>query len=104
MAPARPAPPVAQVAQPATGYKVTFRKSGKSVLTVGDAPLLDLAEANGVDIGYQCRSGSCGECLVLCAKGNVNIDDHCAISDDDRAKGFIYACCTQPASDVEIDA
>jgi ferredoxin len=96
-------PPVVD-APLAKGFKVTFTKAGKSVVTAGDAPLLDLAEANGVEIGYQCRSGSCGECKVLCSKGKVEMEDHCAISDDEKAGGFIYACCAQPTSDIEIEA
>jgi ferredoxin-NADP reductase/ferredoxin len=101
---APPAAPVAVAAAPIKGYKVTFLKSGKTVDTTGDAPLLDLAEANGVEIGYQCRSGSCGECIVLRTKGEVAVEDHCAIGDEEKAKGFIYACCTQPMSDLELDA
>ncbi len=103
---AAPAAPIAPTPEPAAvkGFKVTFTKAGKSVVTAGDAPLLDLAEANGVEIGYQCRSGSCGECKVLCKKGKVAMEDHCAIGDDEKAQGFIYACCAQPTSDVEIEA
>lgn len=96
------APPAA--AAPARTYKVSFLKSGKVVETAGDSPLLDLAEANGVEIGYQCRSGSCGECKVLCKGGGVAIDEHCAISDDEKAEGFIWACCSQPTADCSLDA
>lgn len=100
------APPSSPVPEPkaAKGFKVTFSRSGKSVVTAGDAPLLDLAEANGVEIEYQCRSGSCGECKVMCTSGNVQMEDHCAIADDEKAAGYIYACCAQPTSDVEIVA
>jgi ferredoxin len=86
------------------GFKVLFSKSGKTVETAGDAPLLDLAEANGVEIGYQCRSGSCGECKVLCKSGKVAMEDHCAISDDEKSEGWIWACCAQPTSDCQLDA
>lgn len=105
-APAAPMAPVAPPPEPvvAKGFKVTFTKAGKAVVTAGDAPLLDLAEANGVEIGYQCRSGSCGECKVRCSNGRVTMEDHCAITDDEKAAGFIYACCAQPTSDVEIEA
>jgi len=108
-APAAPAPVPAAPAVPAPaaaakGHKVTFLKSGKVVETAGDSPLLDLAEANGVEIGYQCRSGSCGECKVLCKGGGVSMDEHCAISDDDKAQGWIWACCSQPTADCQLDA
>ena len=98
-----PAPAPAPVPARA-GFKVLFSKSGKTVETAGDAPLLDLAEANGVEIGYQCRSGSCGECKVLCKSGKVAMEDHCAISDDEKSEGWIWACCAQPTSDCQLDA
>jgi len=102
--PTAPVTPPPAPAEPAKGFKITFSKAGKSVVTAGDAPLLDLAEANGVEIGYQCRSGSCGECKVLCKTGKVVMEEHCAIGDDERAQGFIYACCAQPTADCEIEA
>jgi len=102
--PVAPVAPPRAPAEPAKGFKITFSKAGKSVVTAGDAPLLDLAEANGVEIGYQCRSGSCGECKVLCKSGKVVMEEHCAIGDDEKAQGFIYACCAQPTTDCEIEA
>lgn len=103
-APAAPPAAVAPAPVAAKGYKVSFLKSGKTVETAGDSPLLDLAEANGVEIGYQCRSGSCGECKVLCKGGKVAMDDHCAISDDEKAEGWIWTCCAQPTADCQLDA
>jgi ferredoxin len=105
VAPAAAVPaPVPAPAPARAGFKVLFSKSGKTVETAGDAPLLDLAEANGVEIGYQCRSGSCGECKVLCKSGKVAMEDHCAISDDEKSEGWIWACCAQPTSDCQLDA
>ena len=32
------------------------------------------------------------------------MDEDCAIDDDEKAEGMIYACCSIPTSDVVIDA
>lgn len=85
-------------------FQVTFAKSGVTVTTAGEADILELAEANGVDeIDYACRSGSCGQCVVKCSSGTVEMDEDCAIDDDEKAEGMIYACCSIPTSDVVID-
>src|SRR4029079_7542511 len=57
-APAIPPPSQAALAA-AGGFKVRFSKAAKNVETDGEASLLDLAEANGIEINYGCRSGSC---------------------------------------------
>ena len=98
------ASPVEAPADTAT-FQVTFAKSGVTVTTAGGADILELAEANGVDeIDYACRVGSCGQCAVKCSSGTVEMDEDCAIDDDEKAEGLIYACCSTPTSDVVIDA
>ncbi|MGZ8136877.1 MAG: FAD-binding oxidoreductase, partial [Methylococcaceae bacterium] len=85
-----------------TLHKVTFTKSGKTVDTDENTTLLELAEAHGIEIDYSCRSGSCGECEVKC-RGEVKIKACCEIDDKTRSAGFIYACCSTAASDIELD-
>ena len=84
-------------------FQVNFTRSGKSVSTAGDATLLDLAEANGVEIDYACRSGVCGTCKTKLNKGKVEMSEN-ELSDEEKAEGFIYPCVSKPVSDVEIDA
>jgi len=107
--PVEPAPaaapplPRSEPARAAAGFQVHFTRSGKSVSTAGDACLLDLAEANGVEIEYACRSGSCGSCKVKLGKGTVEMSDN-ELPADERAEGYILACVARPTSDVEVDA
>lgn len=95
---AAPPPSVATAA-----FQVRFLKAGKLITTGGDSNVLDLAEANGVEIDYACRTGSCGSCKVLCKSGTCELDEN-ELSDADKKKGFIYACVARPTSDVEIEA
>ena len=94
-------PPEPQVG---ADFAVAFAKSAKNVTTDGEASLLDLAEANGIEINYGCRSGSCGDCKVQIAKGTVDYGEHCEITDDEKKKGLAYACIARPLSDLEVVA
>lgn len=87
----------------AASFQVNFIKSGKSISTAGDATLLELAEANGVEIEYACRSGVCGTCKSKLNKGKVEMSEN-ELSDEEKADGYIYPCVAHPVSDVEIEA
>ncbi len=83
-------------------HKVTFAKSGITVDCDEHVSLLELAEANGIEIGYSCRTGSCGACEVKC-KGDTKMSEECEIDAKTKAAGFIYACCSRALGDVELD-
>lgn len=84
-------------------FQVNFVRSGKSVATTGGGSLLELAEANGVEIDYACRSGVCGTCKTKLAKGKVAMDDN-ELSDEERDEGYIYPCVAHPVSDIDLEA
>jgi glycine betaine catabolism B len=84
-------------------FQVNFVRSGKSIATAGEASLLELAEVNGVEIDYACRSGVCGTCKTKLNKGKVEMSEN-ELSDEEKAEGFIYPCVSKPVSDLEIDA
>ena len=94
--------PAAAVEAPA-GFTVVFSKSGKKLSTAGNAFLLDLAEANGIEIDYACRTGSCGSCKVLCKKGSCAMEET-ELDPAERKQGWIYACVSRPESDIEVEA
>jgi glycine betaine catabolism B len=84
-------------------YQVRFAKSGKTIAADGTLTLLELAEKSGIYIGHECRSGNCSECMIKCLKGNVEMTAQSEIDDLDRKKGWAYACCAYPASNLELD-
>jgi glycine betaine catabolism B len=113
-APVAPAPPVAELesapADPAApepvaaaGYQIRFAISDRDVATDGDSDLLELAEVNGIEIDYSCRSGSCQSCRVKCTSGDVDMED-ADLEDDERAEGWILPCVAYPKSDLTIEA
>ncbi len=85
-------------------YQVKFALSRKTVNTNGTVNLLDLAEKSGITLTHECRSGECGECMVKCLKGKVEMTQEAEISEFDRKQGWVYACCAYPVSNTVLDA
>ncbi|NOQ65032.1 MAG: FHA domain-containing protein [Methyloprofundus sp.] len=83
-------------------HTVHFTKSKLKVKTDEYTPLLELAEAHGIEVDYSCRSGSCGECEMKC-KGKVKINEACEIDKKTRQAGFVYSCCTSALADLKLD-
>ncbi len=84
-------------------YRVKFLKSGLTVKTDGRKSILQLAEANGVEIDYSCRAGYCGDCRAK-VKGKVKILENAEIDEQDKEQGFVYTCCSFPEGDINVKA
>lgn len=84
-------------------YRVKFLKSGLTVKTDGRKSILQLAEANGVEIDYSCRAGYCGDCKAK-VKGKVKILENAEIDEQDKEQGFVYTCCSFPEGDIKVKA
>ncbi len=63
---------------------------------VAEASLLELAEDNGIDAPFSCRSGSCGSCVVKLLKGKVSYDKEPAFPLDETEA---LLCCAVPNTD-----
>jgi len=87
----------------AGSHRIRFAKSGKTVTANGAITLLELAEQSGITIGHECRAGNCGECMVKCLKGDIEMTNQAEIDIIDRKKGWVYACCAYPVSNVVLD-
>lgn len=83
---------------------VQFAQTGKTVLTNGTLPLLDLAEEHDIDVAYGCRSGSCGDCKVKVLKGEVLADSQDGLTKEEIAQGYVLSCIASPRGDCIIDA
>ncbi|CCE04645.1 putative Ferredoxin--NAD(+) reductase [Bradyrhizobium sp. STM 3843] len=58
--------------------------------------LLDGALANGVEIPYDCRAGTCGTCMVHVAKGQT-------VCGETHTQGMVHACQARVVSDLDIE-
>ena len=96
-----PEPEPVQPVQAASssGPVVVLAKSGQEISCDGEEAILDVAEAEGVDLPHSCRAGACGACKVKKIEGEVIYDD-----DVDCEDGFIYTCVARPAGRVVIEA
>jgi ferredoxin-NADP reductase/ferredoxin len=95
--PSKPAAPAKKL------FKVTFKQSGIVAESDGEGGLLELAEANGVNIPAGCRMGSCLVCKVKCEHGEVRMEDN-KLTPALKGQGFRVMCVGHAASDVVLDA
>lgn len=62
--------------------------------------LLDVLEANKVQVEFQCRSGYCGSCRMRLLQGEVRyLETPLAFIQ----RGEILPCCCLPVEDIELE-
>ena len=88
----------------ASTARVKFAASGiEQSWHTGDGTLLELAEAQGLNPAFSCRSGTCGSCTTRLLAGSVTYRTTPAV---EPASGEALICCAVPAegSDaIELD-
>ncbi len=85
-------------------HKVTFEKSGIIIDVAEDEYILEAAEEAGLDLPYDCRSGTCTTCIRKCLEGEIDQDMAFAIGDEELDQGLRLICIGSPLSDVVLDA
>ena len=84
--------------------KIVFQASDTIVPAPVDATILDVADDAGVFIDNACRSGTCASCRVKLLSGDVSMAVEDALTDQDKAEGYILACQAKIRGDVKVDA
>lgn len=85
-------------------HTVTFQKSGVSFECEEDESILEKAEEEGLDLPYDCRSGTCITCRQMCLEGEIDQDMAFAISDEELEQGYRLICIGTPLSNITLDA
>jgi ferredoxin-NADP reductase/ferredoxin len=105
-APSGPAPAPASSAE----IEVEFLGNGagsKRIRTNGRSNLLDLAECNGIEIPYACRTGECGTCKVLHKRGDVEMNlAECpdpGLDAGEKKEGYVLACISYPRTSCAVE-
>ncbi len=82
---------------------IRFQRSGKQLdWTPSMGPVLDAAEAAGLNLPWSCRSGSCGTCRAPVVSGRATYAMRPSASIDDASA---LLCCALPAtSELIVDA
>jgi ferredoxin len=87
----------------ATGT-IVFTKTGRTAELPAEQSVLEAAEASGVEIPFECRSGICGQCKTRLTSGRVAMDVQDALTAADRMRGLILACQAHAIGPIEVDA
>lgn len=88
----------------AIGGTVLFQTSDTRAPVPVGSTILDVAEAAGVFIDNACRSGTCGSCRVKLASGAVRMQVEDALTEQDKAEGYILTCQAEISGDVIVEA
>jgi NAD(P)H-flavin reductase/ferredoxin len=86
-------------------HHVMVRPDNRIVATRDADTLLDALLREEIPIGYECRSGGCGECKCTVLLGTVEQGPHqpTALSAAERDAGLVLACTASARSDIEIE-
>jgi len=84
--------------------KVVFQASDATAPVPVGATILDAADEAGVFIDNACRSGTCGSCRVKLVSGCVTMAVEDALSEQDKAEGYILACQAKIRGDAKVEA
>jgi len=88
----------------ATGGRITFRASGKTVDADGVTPLLVAGESAGALLRNGCRMGICHTCVgALCSGSVVDLRTGEMTTADPAQPDLIRICVSAASGDVEID-
>jgi ferredoxin len=79
-------------------------RAGRVIEASTDQTILEAAEAAGVELPFECRSGICGQCKTKVVSGEVVMEVQDALSAADRARGLVLACQARCLGDVVIEA
>jgi ferredoxin-NADP reductase/Fe-S-cluster-containing hydrogenase component 2 len=83
---------------------IVFQASDTRAPAPVDATILDVADEAGIFIDNACRSGTCASCRVKLLSGNVSMAVEDALTEQDKAEGYILACQATIRGDVQVDA
>lgn len=86
------------------GGTVLFQTSATRAPVPVGSTILDAAEAAGVFIDAACRSGTCGSCRVKLASGAVRMQVEDALTEQDKAEGYILTCQAEISGHVAVEA
>ena len=84
--------------------QVTFWPEGERVRVPLETTLLEAAKTAGVDLASSCGGdGLCGKCRVIVRQGNVTAQPTSLLSREEIRQGYVVACQTKVAGDVEVE-
>jgi ferredoxin-NADP reductase/DMSO/TMAO reductase YedYZ heme-binding membrane subunit len=86
------------------GATISFARSKKTAPASRGQTVLEVAEALGITINYDCRAGICGQCKIPLLSGRVVMDAEDALDPVDRANDLILSCQARCVDHVVVEA
>ena len=87
------------------GYRVKVSATGQSFEVQTRETLLDAGLRSGLNLPYNCGTGTCGGCRIQVLSGEVEEIPHdFRFSAAERAAGWVLPCRAHACSDLEIEA
>ena len=83
------------------GGRVTVAQTGDTVDVLPQETLLTALERAGYHPEFSCRAGACGACKLRVMSGQVDPVGE-ALSESDRAAGYVLSCIARPIGDVTL--
>ena len=79
---------------------ITIKLDGRSIdfdlQLTSDTSILDAALAQGADLPYACKGGMCCTCKAKLLEGEVMMDVHWGLEEEEVEKGYILTCQSHP--------
>ena len=91
----------------AVNVKVDGRSFEVAIPLNSNQTILDAALQQGADLPYACKGGMCCTCKARLLEGEVSMDVHWGLEDEEVAKGYILTCQSHPKTEkvvVDFDA
>ncbi len=76
--------------------------NGKFFSAPAGTPLLDAAQAAGLNLEHSCRTGRCGSCRTQATQGRAMPVQPGMLSEAERAQGWVLTCTDAAASDLQL--
>jgi ring-1,2-phenylacetyl-CoA epoxidase subunit PaaE len=109
--PGTPAASSSAIANTTVNSKVQLRIDGREILLEiplqDNQTILDAALQQGADLPFACKGGMCCTCKAKLLEGEVSMDVHWGLEEEELEQGFILTCQSHPKTErivVDFDA
>lgn len=87
-------------------YRVELKPSGNSFEVEEGESILNAAHANGFQLPYSCRRGTCATCRGKIVEGQVDYGQYieAMLPEEQKARGYALLCQASPLSDLVVEA
>jgi ring-1,2-phenylacetyl-CoA epoxidase subunit PaaE len=86
--------------------RITIKVDGRSfdigVALNSNITILDAALKNGVDLPYACKGGMCCTCKAKLTNGEVMMDVHWGLEEEEIEQGYILTCQSHPKTEKVV--